>query len=37
MSRTIFIKHRRFDAIVDTAFNYGILALALVLCWFVLY
>lgn len=37
MSRTIFIKSRRIDGIVDAVFNYGILALALVLCWFVLY
>ncbi len=37
MSRTIFTNNRRMDGIVDVVFNYGILALALVLCWFVLY
>jgi hypothetical protein len=37
MSRTIFIKNRRLDGIVDAVFNYGVLVLALLLCWFVLY
>jgi hypothetical protein len=37
MSRTIFIKNRRMDGIVDAVFNYGVLVLALGLCWFVLY
>jgi hypothetical protein len=37
MNRTIFIKNRRLDGIVDAVFNYGVLVLALLLCWFVLY
>lgn len=37
MIRTIFIKSRRLDGVVDAVFNYGVLVLALLLCWFVLY
>jgi hypothetical protein len=37
MSRTLFIKHRRFEALMDAFCNYGVLILALVLSWVVLY
>ncbi len=37
MKRTIFTKNKSMDGVIDAVFNYGILVLALVLCWFVLY